>query len=192
MPYDTNTVINIKGITDNTIESMGLINAELFLHNYRVSHDFHVVPESFSIPADGIIGKDFFKEYKCTIDYDEKSLTVRLPRPITIPMLEGPEEDIMSIPPRSECFRIININNFTEPLLFEATELIPGVFSARTIAHSEKPLVRIMNINQYTVNIRKNSFRTSKLSDYHIFTIDKTKHSTERLSQLEEIINQIK
>lgn len=189
VPYDINTLINIKGITNDTIESMGLINADLFLDDFLVSHDFHVVPESFLIPADGIIGKDFFKTYKCIIDYDNRSLTVRLPTPVTIPMFEGPEEDIMSIPPRSECFRIININNFSEPLLFEATELTPGVFSARTIAYTAKPLVRIMNTTQFSVNIRKNSFRTSKLSDYHIFSVNKTEHSSERLSQLEQIIN---
>lgn len=42
----------------------------------KITHTFQVVPDNFNIPSDGSIGKDFLINNKCTIDYDDISLSI--------------------------------------------------------------------------------------------------------------------
>lgn len=69
IPFDNSIIIKIKGITDNIIESLGTISIDFFFDDVLVSHTFHVVPDEFNIPSDGIIGKDFNRRFNCVIDY---------------------------------------------------------------------------------------------------------------------------
>lgn len=71
------------------------------MNNISICHKFHVVPDDFGIPADGIIGKDFLKIHKCLIDYDEMSLSFQFNNVnISIPILEGPSDNIITLPAR--------------------------------------------------------------------------------------------
>ncbi|CAB0009399.1 unnamed protein product [Nesidiocoris tenuis] len=60
--------IHLAGISGPNVETMG--TAELWLRepleNFKVSHVFHVVETNFPIPADGLIGNDFFNRFICS------------------------------------------------------------------------------------------------------------------------------
>lgn len=45
-------------MTDGTTESFGTWNTEILMDGIEIPHTFHVVPDNFSIPSDGIIGND--------------------------------------------------------------------------------------------------------------------------------------
>lgn len=117
------------------------------------------------------------------------SFTLRLPEKISIPMLDGPEEDSFIIPPRAECFRTIKIHNFTEPVLIDPEEISPGIFSSRTLAFTATPTLKIINTTETNLHLRNHKFQTSKLSNYNIFSIDQINKSDERTAELIKILD---
>lgn len=76
MDIDTSETIRIKGVTNDPIESYGTVWLKIYFNDCVIEHLFHVVPDSFNIPADGIIGKDFNRCFRCKIDYDDMSLMI--------------------------------------------------------------------------------------------------------------------
>lgn len=61
-------IIEIKGITHDSLRSLGSMDIELLMDDEEISHEFHIVTDNFNIDCDGIIGKDFLAAYKCRID----------------------------------------------------------------------------------------------------------------------------
>jgi len=49
--------INIKGINQGLIQSKGLTLLEIQTTKSLISHNFHIVESTFSIPCDTILGK---------------------------------------------------------------------------------------------------------------------------------------
>lgn len=57
---DTSRKTNIHGVTDGVTQSYGLTNAQIHLTNtFTVEQEFNVVHDSFPIPTNDILGKDF-------------------------------------------------------------------------------------------------------------------------------------
>lgn len=83
--------IQITGITDDPISSLGFVDTELIDENFLITHPLHVVSNSFHIPSDGILGKDFLKRFMCDISYRTGFPTLWLSnQPVYIPIAEGP------------------------------------------------------------------------------------------------------
>lgn len=189
--YDTSEIIRITGITDDPICSLGVVATELISDNFEVTHPLHVVPNSFHIPSDGILGKDFLKRFNCEISYRDKLLTLWLNgQPISIPIIEGPEEDTIVLPARSEVVRRFTLRRSTEARLAINQEIGKGIFVARTVIHSNEPLIRILNTTDQVKIIKRNRLQTEKLSDYYVYTLDKVQDTVERTAKLMEIIKQ--
>lgn len=68
----TDKTISLSGITSQTVETLGKTTINLFGH----PTEFHIIPASFPIPYDGIIGNEFFQHTKAKIDYDTSHLIV--------------------------------------------------------------------------------------------------------------------
>lgn len=119
--FNENNIIDIKGITNNLISSYGTIFLNLRFNDVTVSQLFHVVPDDFAIPSDGILGKDFIKKFKCVLDYGSMTLTLRLSQKcISIPIQSGIIDDESTIPPRSEIFRIFKISSEKFPAVIHS------------------------------------------------------------------------
>lgn len=73
---NTANVINIRGITQDSLQSLGIIYIELKMNTRAITHDFHVVPDEFNIDSDGILGKDFLTQCKCRIDYSSMTFSI--------------------------------------------------------------------------------------------------------------------
>lgn len=101
---------NISGVTDGIVESLGSVTLSLLFDNSTVKHPLTVVPKSFPIPTDGILGKDFIAKYKCNLDYQSMQFTVRIASHIvsTIPIYE---EDLLLLLSRHSArwYRILNL-----------------------------------------------------------------------------------
>lgn len=73
---NTSRIIEIKGITHDSLRSLGSMEIELLMNEEEIVHEFHVVTDDFNIDCDGIIGKDFLAAYKCRIDYSNNTFSV--------------------------------------------------------------------------------------------------------------------
>lgn len=187
---DTSELIDITGITDFPISTLGFVEATLKNDDFMVNFPFHVVPDHFHIPSDGIIGKDFMRTFKCKIDYDTMLFTFRLDnQTISIPMLEGPTDGTIVLPARSEVTRQFNLRTkIMNPRLVSAQELKKGVFVARTVINSSNPLLRLINTTGKVMVIRNDIIDTDDLSDYDVFNLNDVKRDEERTGTLINIL----
>lgn len=60
---NASNVIKIKGITQDSMSSLGTLHMRLYTEGDVLDHEFHVVPDEFNIDCHGIIGKDFLSFY---------------------------------------------------------------------------------------------------------------------------------
>lgn len=189
LELNTDDTMILRGITPEGIESFGSICPHLKFDDTLIEHEFQVVEDSFPIPSDGIIGKDFIFKYFCTLNYFDMTFTIKLPdKEFSIPIQMGPSTDTIAIPPRSEVFRCLHIENFEKTCLIEKQELTPGVFTADTIAHDNKPLVRILNTTTNTVTISNKIDKTIDLENFNIYTINKEHKSIERQKKIRKLL----
>lgn len=154
-----------------------------------LNHSFHVVPNEFRIPSDGILGKDFIKNYRCNIDYNNMILSFYFKnKKLVIPILQGPEQDTIVLPARSEVIRKFTISNSNEPQIIDSQELEPGVFIARTIINPSQPFARVLNTTNETKILKNVNVKHENLSNYEIFSTDSVPKINERTGNLLKII----
>ena len=187
---DDSDQIVIKGVTNEPITSFGTVMLDIYLPNYTITHKFHVVPNDFNIPSDGIIGKEFNKKFKCKIDYLDMTFTIRVAKnEIVIPINFEPQENTIVLPARSETFRIFHVSNFTEKSVILNSEISDGVFIPSTIIDSESPVIRVLNINDEPMTIRNVIEVSGKLSEFDIFKVEKTENEKLRTKNVIEKIS---
>lgn len=183
-------IIEIKGVTDNKIESIGTVQLRLNLGSLIVIHTFHVMPDSINIPSDGIIGKDFTKLHSCVIDYGDLTFTIRTQLgEITLPMSHESGSGEMNIPPRSEVKRVFKIESTSFPALIKSNELLPGVFYANTVSFESEREVRLINTTDSIQKTKINTLKAEPLKNYNIFTLNKESIDE---SRTEKVINLLK
>lgn len=74
-----NNPISLKGIDNNSspISTICCTFIDIMIENQLINHCFHVVHDDFPIPFDGIIGNDFIKKYRCSINYENNYLEIQ-------------------------------------------------------------------------------------------------------------------
>lgn len=179
-------VISIKGITNDSISSLGTTNINLFLNNMTLRQEFHVVPDSFNIPVDGILGKDFLKSHNCIIDYNQMTLLVA--GQILIPILDGVDQNIY-IPPRCEVIRKFRIKHNGDCVVDNA-EVTEGVFISRTIVDPKRAYIRVLNTTDEIQKISNRISKVESLKDFDIYQIDTLIENDERNKKLLDILSQ--
>lgn len=143
------------------------------MNGIDIPHTFHVVPDNFGIPSDGIIGKDFIRHHKCTLDYESKTIIFSYDNyQIKLPIHDGCEDDTVVIPPRSEVFRLFHLSHFTEPQFLGAREIGANVFMANTIVHSKRAIIRVINVSDDYKTITNEISNTQNLSDFYVYTMN--------------------
>lgn len=187
--------VKITGITTDAIYSLGTVEANInFYKQFSIIQIFHVVPDSFSIPAEGILGKDFLKNNYCTINYETMELRIKQMNqlPYYLPILQGPSEETVMLPARCEVFRELICENSniskTNPFVLFPQSISPGVFISRAIIDRTNPIVRIMNTNSDPVIIRKNVIKMiDSLDNYNVYNID-TPDNSERNNKIDKFL----
>lgn len=133
---DSNSFINdlnsisIKGVTDGIVDSYGTIDTEIVINGRNlITHRFHVVPDGFNIPSDGIIGRDFIRQHSCKLDYETNELKFSYNgQKINLTIHDTLNDNTIVLPPRSEVFRYCSIPNFDEPKFILNHEIEEGIF----------------------------------------------------------------
>lgn len=175
---DTFDRINIRGVTKDVVSSFGTISIELSIDNCSVTQIFHVVADDFNIPADGIIGRDFIKQHRCNMDYDGMTVSFYYNnRHLFIPMLQGPDQDTIVLPARSEVIRKFNINTSNEPQVIDSQEIHNGIFIARTIVNPSEAYVKVLNTTNEAVMLQNNNLQHENLSNFWVYSINSTKQN---------------
>lgn len=170
MTIDNSYTINIKGVTENVIESLGTVDLEFYFNSIKIIYTFHVVPNEFNIPSHGIIGRDFNKYFNCKIDYADMTFTIRYSKTnIVIPIICEPSENKLAIPARCETFRTFNLQNYTEPMVIPAQEISEGILIPNTIVYSKNPVIRVLNTNNDMKLIENKVAQVLKMSEFDIY-----------------------
>lgn len=173
--YDELDYIDIKGVTDHIIRSLGSTNSTLNINGFELTQKLYIVPDEFNIPSDGILGKDFLKRFQCTINYSNMTLTIHTDiRKIILNILEGPEDNTIVIPPHCEVIRNFIITTKENTARYVPTqELTKGVYTSNTIIDPKEAFVRIINTTNKTQTIHKNKIETHSLNEYTVYSFDK-------------------
>lgn len=82
LPYqkiDIFRKLKINGITYTTIETIAETETALITeNNFSIVHNFQSVDDSFPIPTDGRLGRDFLVKFRCIIDYESWLLNLNI------------------------------------------------------------------------------------------------------------------
>ena len=141
------------------------------MDNYTITTKFHVVNDSFNIPSDGILGKDFIKGVKCNISYENMTISFYLGNKlVTIDILSGPINNTVVLPPRSESIRKFNLKEGTGHQLINSQEIRPGVFVARTIVDRQDTYVNVLYTNETPIVLPNNKLTHESVKRYSVYS----------------------
>lgn len=186
---DETEKIRIRGITKDAMDSIGITYADIFFDDILLEHKLHIVPNSFNIPCDGIIGKDFIKNYKCKIDYDANTITFTVGNHlITLPLLQEPDMNTIILPARCEVIRKITLQNTNDIQIIDSQQIEEDVFIARTLVDPTKPYVKILNTSENIKVLKNVKFSTENLNDYYVYSITYN-NNPERINELQKILS---
>lgn len=187
----------MKGITEERQFSKGSIQLIMIFQHLNIEHKVHLVPDSFPIPTDGIIGKDFLRRFHCNISYYDMTFTVQANH--QTPAKLSIHNDCLvnnhtNIPKRSETFQMFKITANKFPCLIETQAIDKNVIIPTTIAYEEKCYLRVLNVNDIDVQIQNNQIKTSDIDDFDICLFNKStpngqKSKSDRNNQLSQILN---
>lgn len=184
-------ISNITGVGQGTIQSIGTVDLDIRIQDVLVPHEFHVVPENFPIPCDGIIGIDFIKKYNCVLEFQNNKdwFTIRpnnFSRQISVPITHNLDSNTLLLPARCEVIRQVKLLTNEKSVVVPNQELQPGIIVASTIADSKNALIRIINTNNKDAIIDSAKIKCESMKDYDIFTtpVEKENRTDEILKQL--------
>lgn len=168
---NTSEIVEIKGVTDQPILSLGFMEIKIYVNNLTITHKFHIMPIDFNIPSDGIIGKDFIKLYSCILDYGDHTFTIRTHQGnVTIAMNLYTKNNEMVIPARSEVQRIFKIS-VNKPSVITSSEISPGIFTANVIVRESGEIpINIVNTTDQTKILPVPTFESIDLNKFMFTT----------------------
>jgi hypothetical protein len=135
--YEPSKGISVKGISDALSRTEGTVLLKLFTTTHETTHMFHVIGENFDCRYDGILGRDFWKVKRATIDHCKRVITMGEvvmdfddePNETTdvnhIVTLKSRAESIVSLPTKSNGVGIIS-----------KREIAPGVYLAEAVTEA--------------------------------------------------------
>lgn len=134
-----NVVVNLQGISDQTIKTVGRTVLTLHIGNLVKEYYFHVVPKDFMLRADGVIGRDLLVNLKANIDYGDRMIKVGLNK---IPMCD-PE---VKIDAKAETIVQVIVDRNGEGLI-EEMELESGLFIPNTVVKAVNHKAKLVVVN---------------------------------------------
>jgi hypothetical protein len=119
--YQWHKGINIKGISNTVMKTVGKIYLKLFTDTHETTRAFHVIGGNFETPSNAILGKDFLEERERVINYCSRQIVINNevavsfdPKLGTIKKepcrltLKARSEHIINVPTHSEGLEILS------------------------------------------------------------------------------------
>jgi hypothetical protein len=69
---NTKYILSKSGVTKGKAMSLDTVEQDIFIEKYYLLHEFQVVEDDFPIPTAGLLGKDFFLDFKSIIEFEVK------------------------------------------------------------------------------------------------------------------------
>lgn len=191
--YDESEIITIRGVTNGKLHSLGTVVMDVQIGNVIFEHKFHLVEDDFDIPTQAILGKDFLKPNKFSINYDEMTISTTVDGfAISTPILTEIAPGRTIVPPNSEIFRIFHIKSDQFPCVVEAQNVDETVRIPTTVVHSENSYIRVANISNTFRTIDTTKLVGKSIDNYDIFKIEKSAKdpigNSEREQKLENLL----
>lgn len=116
---DSNQKCTISGISGEKMETFASADTFLTFQNATtLKQRFHLVDNNFPIHTDGILGRDFFINYKCNINYQTWMLSFNCKNEEFNVPIEDNLNDKFILPERCEVIRRIpNVNIYEDSLV---------------------------------------------------------------------------
>lgn len=190
-PIDNTDLVRIQGVTTGFLTSIGSIHFNLLLEKLQIPHLFHIVDDSFPIPTDGIIGKDFLRQYKCSINYEHQKFSIYFQNiQFQVPILNSDNVKVLYVPPRCEILRCIDASNIQTPVII-SEKLSDGLYTAGSVSNSNKAIIRIINTSEHTRTVNINDKKIHSINDFDILneqTTDVDYFNKTRLDKVKTIL----
>ena len=74
--YEPTKGINVRGISNSLLKTEGTTTLKLFTPTHETTHVFHAMGNNFGCQYDGILGQDFWKNNRATINYCDCTITM--------------------------------------------------------------------------------------------------------------------
>ena len=74
--YEPTKGINVRGISNALLKTEGTVMLKIFTHTHETTHTFHIMGDGFDCQYDGILGQDFWKDKRATINYCDRTITM--------------------------------------------------------------------------------------------------------------------
>lgn len=186
---DTTEIIEITGVSRNPIYTLGTTKVEIQFNKFKITHKFHIVPNEFNIPSQGIIGRDFNTLYNCILNYGEQTYTIatRLGTE-TIQMKMHTQNNYITLPPRAETTRIFKFSS-KNPTVIKSKELGDGVLTSNGIAINGTAAIKIINCTEEVKMIKMPKFETESLKNYKIYTMNQENNNETRTNKLLKMLS---
>lgn len=186
-PLDVSKKCLISGVTDTQVKTLGEVELSLSYDGIAFTHNFQVVNTNFPMSVEGIIGRDFLKQYHANIDYDSEILKINTAQTeLEIPLQSSLQDGSFILPPRSEVVRPITTRSIG---LIKSQELRKGVFVANSIVN-QNSYVRLLNTTMYNQRIDKLDLKLHDLTQYNVMNVQNAQEARDqRLQQLLEALN---
>lgn len=75
--YNSNELVSIKGVTHESVCSIGTVIMDIIVENLAIEHKLHLVDDDFEIPSAGILGRDFIKKHRCSLNYETMTFEIK-------------------------------------------------------------------------------------------------------------------
>lgn len=183
--------MDITGVTPGTVSTLGTITVNFNIQDYLIPQELHIVDDDFSIPSEGILGKDFLKAYRCIINYEDMLLSFWFQNDkLEIPIEHGTGDNNCVIPPRCEVFRLFKLGNIGKPVFVDSQEICDGVFIGKCIVDSSNPILRIINVSDKFKCIGNFNIKSEDLANYNVYSIDKVELDSKRIDKLRNLLGE--
>lgn len=186
--YNPQNQSTLRGITAQETLTLGSVNISLILNNFSLPHTFQLVDNSFPIPTNGILGRDFLANFRCSIDYNTWLLAINVNNSSIFVPIQNNFNGAIVLPARSEIIRQISTLTLERDSLIESSEILPGVFCSNTIVSKDAPLVRIINTNDENILLTDFKPCIRALDEFQIFNITNN-DKIDRIKLLEKELN---
>ena len=123
-----NDILRLVGITSNPVYTKGTV--ELILNKYKCI--FHVVPNTFPIETDALLGRSFFRQTGAVINFATDSLDFKDEK---IPFKKG---ETMLLPARTTTIGYVRIKNNIEEGYLRELKIKKGVYAGKSVVTNKE------------------------------------------------------
>lgn len=172
----------------STVNSERYVYLQLNDKGYIFEHKFYVF-DQLPCKTDGILGQDFLKKFKATIDFELNliQLSTLQGQLVTLKVnyFELKSSSYLTVPAQIESIHYIN-TELREDCVINSQELCSRVYLANMIAKPKngKVAIRVMNTRNEEVNLNYFNVHVSKSNEYHICQFSKPSINSDRVKLL--------